>query len=457
MKNNNDAVQKLFTLGEIEHNTPWIDYLRLGLSKDDLPQLLELLTDSTLLNAPVESKEVWVPQHIWRTLGQLADESAIPELVASFNILIHDHNAASELPIVMAMIGVAAQQPLGGFLLDTHNSEVARIIAAQALQNIAEKIPASRTLSVTYLTKQCALLDKTTPDLNTLVLCNLIDLKAAESIKEIQALCQHQMIDLFTVGDIEDIEIALGLRDERETERPDYGYVYSREQQNQLALEPGSTEEIEIPLDEELEGYLLEYGNDQSIYNSSSLDGFFTAITCSPTTILPSRWMPVIWGGEKVTPSFPDQATANLFTSAIMTFHNQIVRALRSQTYSALFLQREHQSETVLIVDEWCVGFMRGLTLWQPVTGDDLERLKQWLKPIALFGTAHHIDELREMSQTEIETQQAAIEENTRQLFDYFVTQRRPNEIIVNETVNAGRNDPCPCGSGKKFKKCCLH
>jgi hypothetical protein len=22
---------------------------------------------------------------------------------------------------------------------------------------------------------------------------------------------------------------------------------------------------------------------------------------------------------------------------------------------------------------------------------------------------------------------------------------------------NVGRNDPCPCGSGKKFKKCCLH
>jgi hypothetical protein len=22
-------------------------------------------------------------------------------------------------------------------------------------------------------------------------------------------------------------------------------------------------------------------------------------------------------------------------------------------------------------------------------------------------------------------------------------------------TVTAGRNDPCPCGSGKKFKKCC--
>ena len=26
---------------------------------------------------------------------------------------------------------------------------------------------------------------------------------------------------------------------------------------------------------------------------------------------------------------------------------------------------------------------------------------------------------------------------------------------IVNETPKVGRNDPCPCGSGKKYKKCC--
>jgi uncharacterized protein YecA (UPF0149 family) len=26
----------------------------------------------------------------------------------------------------------------------------------------------------------------------------------------------------------------------------------------------------------------------------------------------------------------------------------------------------------------------------------------------------------------------------------------------VNPLKHVGRNDPCPCGSGKKFKKCCL-
>jgi uncharacterized protein YecA (UPF0149 family) len=28
-------------------------------------------------------------------------------------------------------------------------------------------------------------------------------------------------------------------------------------------------------------------------------------------------------------------------------------------------------------------------------------------------------------------------------------------ETIVREDKKIGRNDPCPCGSGKKYKKCC--
>jgi SEC-C motif-containing protein len=31
-----------------------------------------------------------------------------------------------------------------------------------------------------------------------------------------------------------------------------------------------------------------------------------------------------------------------------------------------------------------------------------------------------------------------------------------PKTPIVNTGPEVGRNDPCPCGSGKKYKKCCL-
>ncbi|MBP5236063.1 MAG: SEC-C domain-containing protein [Clostridia bacterium] len=30
-----------------------------------------------------------------------------------------------------------------------------------------------------------------------------------------------------------------------------------------------------------------------------------------------------------------------------------------------------------------------------------------------------------------------------------------PKAVPVKKGVKVGRNDPCPCGSGKKYKKCC--
>lgn len=38
-----------------------------------------------------------------------------------------------------------------------------------------------------------------------------------------------------------------------------------------------------------------------------------------------------------------------------------------------------------------------------------------------------------------------------------FVKQNLSNETLTSLTLigKLGRNDPCPCGSGKKFKKCC--
>jgi len=31
-----------------------------------------------------------------------------------------------------------------------------------------------------------------------------------------------------------------------------------------------------------------------------------------------------------------------------------------------------------------------------------------------------------------------------------------PKIPIQNKSPKVGRNEPCPCGSGKKYKKCCL-
>jgi len=39
---------------------------------------------------------------------------------------------------------------------------------------------------------------------------------------------------------------------------------------------------------------------------------------------------------------------------------------------------------------------------------------------------------------------------------DYWEPMEGADQII-HASPKVGRNDPCPCGSGKKYKKCCLN
>ncbi len=37
------------------------------------------------------------------------------------------------------------------------------------------------------------------------------------------------------------------------------------------------------------------------------------------------------------------------------------------------------------------------------------------------------------------------------------VEETAPGNVFHRTESKVGRNDPCPCGSGKKYKKCCLN
>ena len=45
--------------------------------------------------------------------------------------------------------------------------------------------------------------------------------------------------------------------------------------------------------------------------------------------------------------------------------------------------------------------------------------------------------------------------DDTKIAYEYRCTQLK-NEVPANANSNIGRNEKCPCGSGKKFKKCCI-
>ncbi|VFS66460.1 Predicted metal-binding protein related to the C-terminal domain of SecA [Kluyvera cryocrescens] len=86
------------------------------------------------------------------------------------------------------------------------------------------------------------------------------------------------------------------------------------------------------------------------------------------------------------------------------------------------------------------------------------EALQTALDNIALHGDEEKTAELGKFTAEAYVDSIDQIRPAALALYDYWMD--NPKEAPVKQPiVNAqkvGRNDPCPCGSGKKYKQCCL-
>jgi uncharacterized protein len=219
-----------------------------------------------------------------------------------------------------------------------------------------------------------------------------------------------------------------------------------------------------------LDEMLLDNGNDESILSLAELDGFLTAIVSGPELILPSVWYPALWGGDANTPEWKTEQQAQVFMGLVFRHMNSIADVLMSnpEMYQAAFQIREG-NEDILIVEDWCFGFMRALALkpWPDLP----DEISTYLDPIRLHGLEDHFAILDTLTIEEHQQTVAEIEPAVRKLHAWWLQRRTPYDHlppvtlssqvrpaqVVREMEKVGRNDPCPCGSGKKFKQCCLH
>lgn len=226
---------------------------------------------------------------------------------------------------------------------------------------------------------------------------------------------------------------------------------------------------MKLPSSKPLSDAELDYLNDvlsvseddDAISCVSELDGFLTAIVSGPNMIQPSQWLPELWGGSDHGLGWKNEAEAERCVSLIMRHMNSIVFNLmdRPEHYVPLFNTNAQSEELILIAEEWCFGYMRGVDLghW-PILPEELDT---WLYAIALHGREENFDVLDTLSQEEHQQSVMQIGTAVLKLHQYFLAQRTPplpgRPATVRTGPKVGRNDPCPCGSGKKFKHCCLH
>src|SRR5579859_457718 len=143
-----------------------------------------------------------------------------------------------------------------------------------------------------------------------------------------------------------------------------------------------------IPLDhvdlEALDRFLMSERSPQDSMMLSDLDGFLTGIAVGPELVLPSEWLPAIWGGE--APEFADEAEAKAVLGAIMGRYNEILRQVADDDLDPVFWATR---DGTLIAADWAEGFLQAIML----RADAWERLfkskrdSQLLVPIlALCG-----------------------------------------------------------------------
>jgi Protein of unknown function (DUF1186) len=223
-----DPVVQLLTLGDPRQKgemvSGWLNYLALGLSAKDIPELARMALDEDLHLADPESAEVWAPLHAWRALGQLRAESAVEALLQLLDRIdeYEDDWAQGDLPLVFGMIGPAAVPGLRDFLADAEHGEWARIAAGEGLVNMVEQFPESREQVIAILTDQLRHFAEQDRVVNGFLVEALCTFKAVESAAVIEQAFAADTVDLWVLGDWEEAQILLGLLEKRVTPAPNF-------------------------------------------------------------------------------------------------------------------------------------------------------------------------------------------------------------------------------------------
>lgn len=230
--------------------------------------------------------------------------------------------------------------------------------------------------------------------------------------------------------------------------------------------------ELSTPLSDDeldrLDHFLLEridddadtLDKDEGVLDVSELDGLFTALVSGPTSVMPSQWLPAVWGD--FAPVWESEKAFQEIFSLMVRHMNSIVTLLMQypQDYEPLFLERKVEGKTYTIVDEWCEGYRRGVALSQDRWNQGGEEMVVLLTPIYAFTTATDWKG-HEYKEHERKTIIQAITPNVRDIHAYWLARRAEQapatQPLRRSEPRVGRNDLCPCGSGKKYKKCCLH
>lgn len=179
------------------------------------------------------------------------------------------------------------------------------------------------------------------------------------------------------------------------------------------------------------------------------LEGMLAAVASSPEASKPSEW---IWEaiGEQRWKSRED---AERVLELMLRFQHRVSVLLDDGAGAWLT-----DFEDPVASEQWCRGFLRGARLDVDWKKDELSL--SLLFPFAVLAREFDLVGQEEPGGTIIRDPSRHMTQY-RETLDLYISWRHQHRkrLIKSSATRATRihrNDPCPCGSGLKYKRCCL-
>ena len=202
------------------------------------------------------------------------------------------------------------------------------------------------------------------------------------------------------------------------------------------------------------------------------LQGFLFAVASSPELVEPSEWMPIVYGD--VQPEYASIDEARVVIGELMALYNAVNSAIvtgRGALPPDCTFRNEllENLDAASPVSQWSRGFLQGHQwledVWDAYVPSELDdEFAAMLMTLSFFASkdiaeafcaeteAKNLAELAATIKRMLPTAAAEYAHLGRTIHQ-VVHESEPAAQSRNAKI--GRNEPCPCGSGRKYKRCC--
>lgn len=217
-----------------------------------------------------------------------------------------------------------------------------------------------------------------------------------------------------------------------------------------------------------LDTFLMCPRTPEATMDIETLDGFLVALAIGPEEVPEEEWLPAVFDGQP--PEFSDQQEAEDILGLIRRHAATVTRAFsvksRNNTkeepvYYPLILEDEGMDEKwkETVGQYWAAGFHTGIAAreeaWQAFMDEDDDFYKLITAVLALELGYDPDNEEDKLTIKKRDDRLAELPWLVEDMMYSWLDRRFGHvEQVVHEQSKPGRNDPCPCGSGKKYKKC---